>query len=105
MLANNLAYFELLPQFVCTNSDGSTFECEREEFCSGKYEVAVDWTDPKSLINWASQDSLNLNCVPKEKIGLMGTMVFFGWMVGAIFIPRLSDVYGRKKPFMILLCM
>ena len=44
-----------------------------------------------------------MRCVDKERIGLMGTMMFLGWTVAAIFIPRLSDMYGRKIIFLILL--
>ena len=33
-------------------------------------------------------------------MGLWGSSVFGGWMIGSIFIPRLGDLYGRKKPFM-----
>ena len=31
-------------------------------------------------------------------IGLLGSMVFAGWMFGSLFIPRLGDLYGRKWP-------
>jgi MFS family permease len=31
-------------------------------------------------------------------IGLIGSMVFAGWMFGSLFVPRLGDLYGRKWP-------
>jgi MFS family permease len=36
-------------------------------------------------------------------IGLLGSMVFAGWMFGSLFIPRLGDLYGRKWPVVITL--
>ncbi len=33
-------------------------------------------------------------------IGMLGSMVFAGWMFGSLFIPRLGDLYGRKWPFL-----
>lgn len=34
-------------------------------------------------------------------IGMVGSAQFAGWMVSSLFIPRLGDLYGRKKPFYI----
>ena len=43
---------------------------------------------------------MNLTCVPHTSIGLLGTMVFLGWMVSSAIVPRLSDIYGRKRFFL-----
>ena len=38
-----------------------------------------------------------------SKIGLLGTMIFLGWMVSSMIVPGLSDIYGRKKFFVFFL--
>ena len=42
------------------------------------------------MIKFAGADSY--------QIGLLGSMYFAGWTVSCIFVPRLSDIYGRKIP-------
>ena len=43
---------------------------------------------------------MNLTCAEPSTIGLLGTMVFLGWMLASILVPRLSDMYGRKYFFL-----
>lgn len=33
-------------------------------------------------------------------MGLLGTMYFLGWAIACVIVPRMGDVYGRKKPFL-----
>jgi MFS family permease len=42
---------------------------------------------------------LDLHCAPRYKIGLMGTFIFLGFLVGAMIFPRLADIHGRKPIF------
>jgi len=63
----------------------------------------VDWNEPTSLDNWFVQ--LNLACESKARIGLIGSSIFFGWALSAIFLPRLADLYGRKLIVLISLCI
>jgi len=39
---------------------------------------------------------MDLYCTEGSKIGLIGSAFFAGTFVGSFFLPRLSDVYGRK---------
>lgn len=32
-------------------------------------------------------------------IGMIGSAQFVGWMAASMFLPRIGDLYGRKKPF------
>ena len=36
-------------------------------------------------------------CVSKVKMGLVGSVWFMGWVITLPFIPRLADIYGRRK--------
>ena len=44
-------------------------------------------------------EKLDLFCQPGWKIGLIGSMVFVGWVSTLLWVPRLSDIYGRKWIF------
>lgn len=50
---------------------------------------------PISLNNWIQQ--FNLQCAPKNQFGLFGSSFFIGLVIGSFIVPRLSDLYGRKK--------
>jgi MFS transporter, putative metabolite:H+ symporter len=67
-------------------------------FC-GKTSIyyQVDFSNEASLDNWFVE--LSLECVSKTRIGLIGSSMFMGWALSAVFLPRLSDIYGRKKIF------
>lgn len=43
----------------------------------------------------------DLHCSPKAYIGLMGSSLFAGFLIGALIIPWLADSYGRKRIFRI----
>jgi MFS family permease len=59
----------------------------------------IDWSDPYSLHNWV--EKLDLVCAPGWKLGMIGSVVFIGWVLTLAWVPRLSDMYGRKYIFMI----
>lgn len=42
-----------------------------------------------------------MQCAEKSKFGVLGMMIFIGWTCAAAIIPRLSDLYGRKKVYVI----
>ena len=39
-----------------------------------------------------------MECAPKNQFGLIGSCFFFAFVISNLFVPRLSDVYGRKIP-------
>ena len=45
--------------------------------------------------NWV--EKLDLICMPGWKVGLLGSSLFFGWVLTLLWVPGLSDKYGRKK--------
>jgi len=42
---------------------------------------------------------MDLECVNKAQIGLVGSLAFFGWLAASFFLPSWSDIYGRKWPY------
>ena len=57
----------------------------------------IDWGNIYSIHNWV--EKLDLVCCPDWKVAMMGSMVFFGWVITLPWMPRLSDMYGRKVIF------
>ena len=54
--------------------------CVAENICSGKIvSYEIDWEDSRSLHNWV--EKLDLVCCPSWKVGMMGSMVFVGWVI------------------------
>jgi MFS transporter, putative metabolite:H+ symporter len=48
-----------------------------------------------TLINWI--DKFGMQCAPKQQFGMFGSMFFAGVVIGSLVLPRLSDIYGRRK--------
>ena len=40
-----------------------------------------------------------MQCSDKNKFGVLGMMIFIGWMLASIVVPRIADIYGRKLVF------
>ena len=101
----NIALLELQPQYLCTNSTSTVeYHCKPSDFCD-KTNVThrVDWDDKTSLHNWV--ETLDLTCTSGAKVGLIGSMYFFGLAASAIVLPRISDIFGRKKIYFIAMAL
>ena len=59
--------------------------------------IRPNTTDPEYLDNWVQK--LDLLCESKERLGLLGSSYFVGILIAMIFIPQLSDSYGRRNIF------
>lgn len=53
--------------------------------------------DPEYLENWVSQ--LGLLCQSDKAIGWLGSSYFLGIISTMVFVPILTDKYGRKSIF------
>lgn len=97
----NLAFFELMPVFLC-NVVGQTtqFVCYPENFCNdSNLEWVIDYSSPESLHNWV--EPLNLVCRSHFEIALLGSTYFVGWMATLVVFSRIADLYGRKTIFIV----
>jgi len=63
----------------------------------------VDWNSEFSLHNWF--DSLHLLCQARWKVAALGASIFLGWIMTMLWLPMLSDRYGRKKFFYAGICL
>ena len=60
-------------------------------------------SDPEYLNNWV--DKLDLLCKPKHEIGYLGSSFFFGIVSSVIWVPLLSDKYGRAPLIIFVLSL
>ena len=58
-------------------------------------EHRIDYNNPESLDNLFVK--LNLECESHSAIGNIGSAFFVGVVIGCFFVPRLADLYGRKR--------
>lgn len=107
-MGQSLQFLTLMPKYKCYYTNPlETFECvpQKKEganitsFCDhvGEIHFERDTSDDQSLDNWFIQ--LELQCTPKIQIGLIGSMQFVGWAASSFVVPRLSDLHGRKWPY------
>ena len=99
MIVNNLAYFELQPSFKCLEED-QWRSCKSAEFCDSNIEYKIDYTSDTSLHNWVEQ--LSIECASWQEISRIGFYYFIGWVVGALFLPRMSEVWGRRPVYLLI---
>ena len=96
-----LGYFLQTPEYKCTYL-GETVPCERAQICAEDSQITswhVDWQSEKSLDNWITR--FDLHCEPKWKLALPGACAFIFWTISSFIFPPLSDIYGRKKFFIV----
>ena len=91
-----MGFYELQPTYKCLNEDAEWYECQSETFCQDPSIIfEIDHDSDSSLYNWVQQ--FDLQCAPKKKFGLFGSIFFAGVVIGSLILPRLSDIVGRKK--------
>lgn len=102
-----MSYLELVPkEYYCLyqSSSGSVRNeviCTPADFCGNSEIVSYrpNYSLDDSYHNWV--EKLNLECRSATEIGYLGSATFFGWVITLTFVPRLSDMYGRKWIFVV----
>lgn len=102
-LIYGLGFLEKEPRhFDCLDdSTGEWHKCSKEKICDEnipKDHYRADTNDDEYFDNWV--EKFDMLCEPKWKVGLIGSMYFIGVIVGMTFVPLLSDLYGRRWPFL-----
>lgn len=59
--------------------------------------VQIDWDHERSFKNWAQP--IGLICRPGWQIGLLGSAFFAGWTSTLLWVPQLSNIFGRLAVF------
>ena len=99
----NLSYLEREPVYQCRLSDVWQ-KCSSDQVCQLDQQgldqdFRIDYSDPFSFDNLYTR--LGLYCHTKDEIGLIGSLLFVGFAVSCLILPRYSDMYGRR-PFYIV---
>mmetsp|Transcript_13168 Transcript_13168/g.9226 ORF Transcript_13168/g.9226 Transcript_13168/m.9226 type:complete len:178 (+) Transcript_13168:85-618(+) len=90
----SFAFFELFPDFMCTGTDGVTYECTAKDWCA---DPTITYTIVQNDIlfdNWVNR--LDLYCMSQGSIGLIGSLFFAGWASSLLIFPPIADRYGRR---------
>ena len=64
-----------------------------------KDEWRINYDSPESYHNWVDPKKLDLTCKDEAVIGLIPSMYFVGFAVSCGIVPRIADLYGRKKSY------
>ena len=85
-----------------------TVQCTAEVVCSKDADkTLISYVINKdSLVyvnNWIEQ--LNIQCLPRAYIGLIGSLAFVGAFVSCFFIPALGDKFGRYTVWYTTVCL
>lgn len=96
-------FMEAQPTYVCSYEagfpQGKTFKCLPDDFCKPNTKLfhRVDWSNPESIKNYITD--FHLECITKVELGLMGTVLFIGYTISCLILPRLADIKGRRFVF------
>ena len=94
----SLGFLEKVPnEYFCTYKDSPNSEvsCKPDDFCKDPNVLSYrpNMELEESYINWISH--YELTCTSGGYIGLIASAFFMGWIGSLVFIPRISDLFGR----------
>ena len=92
---NILGYLTEEPDYACTfNGNGISEDvCTVENICSEDSRIASWQATEESIKNWHIR--LRLMCEPSWKVSVLSSSFFLGWCSTLLWLPRISDIYGR----------
>jgi len=94
-----LAYLQKVPKeyFCVYEGEMEPVSCKPADFCNNpsvtSFEPNMALED--SYDNWVMR--FDLHCAPKSKIGFISSSFFMGWAFTLVWVPRVSDLFGRQK--------
>ena len=96
-IAYPVMYYELYPDYFCNPASAGNMyvTCDKDYLYENPdIPYIVNWGSDISLLNWVAP--LDLTFKAPFLIGLLGSFYFMGWAISSLFLPRLSDLHGRK---------
>lgn len=100
-----IAYLTKIPEFQCKHLDVPEEEFHdctySDSLCSPK--VLLKKLSENSVHNWSY--SFDLYCSKEKFIDFISTAFFLGGVLGSITLSKIPDLYGRKKPFQIMMVL
>ena len=91
-IKGGISFLQYEPDTILCFQNATWQNCTKEEICENEFPY-------KGPDNWVSK--FDMLCEPKEKIGMLGSAFFLGILLGLAFVPKLSDIYGRKPLFLL----
>lgn len=86
------------PDFECQNLAGDEWQaCSHDTVCDShdnNFQYRYNWNSDNTISNWIT--SMKLECEPGYKIGMIGSLYFLGFCIGAATLLRLADIKGRR---------
>ena len=97
-----MAFYELKPDYECRPVGGAADDwvsCKPKDFCKdnkikGSMEVKPNFEKADSFPSWVTR--YGMECADKAAFGYFGSLFFFGVVLGAATLPRVSDTFGRR---------
>jgi len=104
-------FFTSTPEMLCREEgSGEWTPCAREIACGlgygkdgGEDYAKIDWENIETIDNWVVRTNLVCQTHFKVRVGLFGTSMMTGFLLGSIILTPQFDVFGRKK-INLLLC-
>lgn len=90
----------LKPEYICHDSQNNEIDCSFETICNSTQISSYQKDSQHSLNNFAYQ--FDLVCDRLFYAGALGTSYYVGSMIGSILLGNVIDIFGREKPFKIL---
>ncbi len=92
-------FMQAKPDYTCLNVNTNTsYPCTADDFCSRPgIKFKVDYSTEQTIKNFITD--FDLHCIDKVQMSMMGTVLFIGYTLSCLILPRLADIHGRKKIF------
>ena len=97
-----IPYMKQIPTVEWSFNGGITYSSWSKDYaCSNHSNLnyKYDYNSLNTVDNWITK--IDLIWITDFQIGLLGTLFFLGWMVGAATLLSLGDIIGRKKVLII----
>ena len=97
-----IPYMKQIPAVEWSFNGGITWSSWTKDYVWSIHSTATyryDYSSLSTIENWITK--MDLLCITDFQIGLLGTLFFLGWVIGAATLLSLGDIIGRKRILLI----
>ena len=97
-----IPYMKQIPEVEWSFDGGGTWEYwSRDYICNINKgaDYRYDYDSIDTVHNWMTK--MDLICLSDSQIGIFGTLFFLGWVIGAVSLLGMGDIFGRKKTLIV----